>query len=114
MKANWRTYHFLLPILIIPICLLLSLGNGWAMYSTVTERPGLNGGMYSYYHLTRIQYSTYTGCVALCSLYFILSITFHLIKKAPLLLTKQFWDFLVFIGLFTICEIFLAMRFTGK
>jgi hypothetical protein len=87
---------------------------GWSLFATITERAGINGDMYFYYNLSRLQYSLYTGLVSFASLCFIFLLTVYLFKKNASKLTKLFWYFLLFIGLIIICEIYLQARFSGK
>ena len=114
MQTKLKLYHILLPLLIIPICSFVFVTFGWSAFATITERGGLNGDMYSYYNLTRLQYSLYTGLVSFIGICFVLLLTLYLFKTNPSKLTKLFWSFLIFIGLIIICETYLQIRFTGK
>ena len=114
MQTNLKLYHKLVPFLIIPVCLFLFATYGWSAFATITERSGLNGNMYFYYKLTRLQYSFYTGLVAFVGLCFGVLLIAYLFRTNSSKLTKLFWYFLIFIGLIVICEIYLQTRFTGK
>jgi hypothetical protein len=114
VQTKLKIYHWLLSLLTITVCLFLFIGFGWSAFATITERPGLNGSMYSYYHLTIPQYTIYTGLVAMVGLCTILFISFYLFKKEAAKLTKLFWRFLIFILVVVACEIYLQTRFVGK
>jgi uncharacterized membrane protein len=98
----------------VAICLFLFATFGWSAFATITERPGLNGEMYLYYNLTQLQYTIYTGLVAIAGLYIIFFIALYLLKTDPINLTKTFWKFLGLLLLIVICEIYLQTRFVGK
>jgi len=112
MADRLKLYHKLLPILLVPFCAITALGYGWSAFSTITNRSGLNGTMYSYYHLTRIQFATYTSFVSITALFFIIMYVFFL--KSPKHLTKSFWLLLLFAAIVIICEVYLTTRFSGK
>jgi hypothetical protein len=114
VENKLKLYQKLVPLIILPICLFLFVAFGWSAFSTITERSGLNGDMYSYYNLTRTTYSIYTGLVSLLGLGFILTLTKYLIKSEPKKLTKAFLYFLIFILLLFFCELYLQTRFEGK
>lgn len=114
MHTKIRWHHWLLTLLISAICSILIIGYGWSAFATITERPGLNGGMFSYYNLTRLQFTIYNGIVSVAGLYTICCATFFLLKKDKPSLTKTFRQFLIFIFLLIICEIYLQTRFVGK
>ena len=63
-----KWYQTLLTIFISSISFLLLVIYGNSTIATVTERGGLNGDMYSYYDLTKVQYSLYTGFIGLSAL----------------------------------------------
>jgi formate hydrogenlyase subunit 3/multisubunit Na+/H+ antiporter MnhD subunit len=114
MEKKLKWYHWLFALSIIIICGLLVISFGWSAFATLTERPGLNGDAYSYYNLTRLEYSIYTGLVAVAGLYVICSLTYYLAKKEAMNLTKLFWRFLIIFVLIIVCEIYLQTRFVGK
>lgn len=114
METELKLFHKLLPIILIPICFFFFASFGWSSFATTTERSGLNRDMHMYYKLSKFQYATYTSIVSLTGLLLIFFQVCFLVLKKPLLLTKTFWSFLIFIGLFIICEIYLQTRFVGK
>ena len=114
MKKHFKLYHKILPILILPICIIIFVSYGWSTFSTITERSGLNGDMYFYYNLTRVQFSVYSGLVSLVGLLFILWIIINFIQINPARMTKSFWWFSFFVVLLTICEIYLQSKSVGK
>jgi len=114
MNSGLKLYHKLLSILTILICLFVFINFGWSAYSTITESSGLNGSMYLYYGLSRLQFSVYTIVVAIVGIIFIYFLTVYLIRKTSKMITKTLWFFVSFIGLLAICEILLQIRFIGK
>jgi len=114
MQNNLKTYQILLTILILPICLILFVSFGWSTYSTITERPGLNGDMYFYFDLTRPQFSIYTGLVSISGLLFGLTVLIELFSIDKSKLTNTFKYFLFFFIVFILSEIYLQTRFVGK
>ena len=114
MQTTFKWYHWTLALLIICVCGLLTLSYGWSTFATITERHGLNGSMYSYYNLTKLQFSTYTGLISLATIYIAGCILFYLATKDRIKLTKTFWRFLFLAVLVVVCEIYLQTRFVGK
>lgn len=114
VQNKLKAYQIVLTILILPICLFLFVGYGWSCYSTITERPGLNGNMYSYYDLTRIQFSIYTGLISFAGLLFGLTVLKNLFNLDKSRLTKTFKHFLIFFLIFILCAVYLQTRFVGK
>ncbi|MFZ4799509.1 MAG: hypothetical protein ACOYMA_18575 [Bacteroidia bacterium] len=114
MATKLKHYHKILPLLIIPICLLLVVVFGWSCFATLSKKGGLNGDANMYYNLSMFQYSTHTFTVASFALGIAaLQIVFSLAKK-PFYLTKTFWIFAVFIVLVIFCEIYLMTIFVAK
>ena len=114
MEKELKLFHKLLPIIVIPICFLFFASFGWSSFATITERSGLNGDTHMYYKLSKFQFASYTSFISLAGLLLIFLQVYFLVLKKPVLLTKTFWSFLFFIGLFIICEIYLQTRFVGK
>lgn len=94
--------------------MFLFFSFGWRAYATITERLGLNGNMYSYYGLTRLQFLIYTGLVSAVGLLFGLTVLINIFSTDKSKLTKIFKYFLFFFIVFILCEIYLQARFTGK
>jgi len=114
LQNKLKTYQIALTILILPICLFLFVFFGWSAYATITERAGLNGDMYFYYDLTRLQFSIYTGLVSIAGLLFGLTVLIKIFSIDKSKLTKTFKYFLFFFIVFILCEIYLETRFVGK
>ena len=114
MQTQFKWYHWTLALFIICVCRLLTLSYGWSAFATITARPGLNGSMYSYYKLTKLQFSTYSGLVSLTTIYIACCILFCLATKDRIKLTKAFWRFLILAIIVVVCEIYLQTRFVGK
>lgn len=114
MPTTLKWYHWTLSLVIISFCLLIIVEYGWLAFATITEQPGLNGNIHSYYNLTKLQYAAYVGLVAIAGLYIICYVTFYLIKADTSNLKKVFWRFLVFLVLIIACEVYLQTRFVGK
>ena len=113
-QTKIKLFHWLFSLILTVVCGIILIGFGWTAFATITERPGLNGSMYSYYNLTRLQYSTYNILVSLAGLYIICCMTFYLFKKDKINLTKIFRQFLILIVLIVIGEIYLQTRLVGK
>ena len=114
LQNKLKTYQIVLTILILPICLFQFVSFGWSAYATITERSGLNGNMYSYYDLTRLQFSIYTGLVSIVGLLFGLRVLKNIFSFDKSKLNKTFKYFLLFFIVFILCEIYLQTRFVGK
>lgn len=114
IKSKLKTYQIIIPLLIGLISFFLFGAFGWSAFSTITERSGLNGSLFNYYNLSRTTFTIYTGLVSLSGLYFILTMTVHLIKSDQIKLTKTFWHFLIFATILVVCELYLQTRFIGK
>jgi hypothetical protein len=109
-----KSYHILLPILFIPICLFLIVDYGWIGYATISNRPGLNGDWYYYYNIPKPIFCIYEFLVAGIAFVFIIFQLTYLIFKNPEYLTITFKRFGIFLVSIIACEIILAIRFTGK
>ena len=114
MRTKLKWYHWTLALFLICVCILLTLSYGWSTFATITERPGLNGSIYSYYNLTKLQFLTYTGLISLATIYIAGCIFFYLAIKDRIKLTKTFWRFLFLAIIVVVCEIYLQTRFVGK
>jgi hypothetical protein len=90
------------------------VGYGWGAFATITERPGMNGSMYLYYDLTKLQYVGYNMLISIAGFYMICCVALYLIKKDTIKLTKTFWRFLILMILIIVCEFYLQIRFIGK
>jgi hypothetical protein len=103
-----------LALLLLLISVVLSVSFGWSAFATITERPGLNGEMYLFYDLSRIQFSLYTGIVSLSGFAFGMRTILSILKRNERELRKTLIYFLAFIIVLVICENALQLRFTGK
>lgn len=70
--------------------------------------------MYSYYDLTRLQFSIYTGLVSIVGLLFGLTVLVNVFRIDKSKLNKTFKYFLIFLIVFILCEVYLQTRFVGK
>lgn len=109
-----KLYHKLLPLSLFPICLLIIIGYGWMGYATITDRPGANGSFYLYLKLSKIHYISYNLIVGCIALFFMFVQIKFLFAKQSKQLNQTFWIFLLYLGLLTICEIYLYTRFEAK
>ena len=114
MQTNLKWYHWTLALFLVCVCGLLTLSYGWSTFATITERPGLKGSMHSYYELTKLQYSIYSGLISLANIYFAGCILFCLVLKDRNKLTKTFLRFLFLLIILAACEVYLQTRFVGK
>jgi cold shock CspA family protein len=114
-KFVWnKMYQPISKILMLLICAGLFVGYGWSAYATITERSGLNGNMYSYYQLTKLQYSIYNGLVSIFGLVFGLMVFANLFMKNKREIKRMIKFFLIFLIVIIICELCLNTRFQGK
>src|SRR5438477_434263 len=90
------------------------LGYGYSCYATVTERPGLNGDMHSYYRLSIPQFGSYTFAISFAALAISFLVFIFLLRKRARQLNKTLIAFLIFIFVLIACEIYLSYRFVGK
>ena len=103
-------YHKVLLIIFIPVCMFITVWYGWMGYSTLAERPGLNGDWYFYYQLTRSQFYMYNFVVALIAFILGACQIIYLITRSRKKLVKTFWFFTIFIALVIAAEIYLESR----
>jgi hypothetical protein len=114
MAGKLKLYHKLLPFLFIPICLVIAVGWGRTAFATLTQRSGLYGDLYSYYHLSPAVFFFYELIVSVVAFGFIFFQVYYLVTRNDINLTKTFKWFGLFIALFLVAEYFLYLRFTGK
>jgi hypothetical protein len=113
-KKKLKFYHKFFPIIILPICSLILISYYWSGYSTLTQRPGINGNSYLYYKITMQQFYFYKFTVAFIAfILIILQIIFLLFKKTDYL-ENTFLGFLLFIILLFISIMILETLFVGK
>ena len=103
-----------LSIISMLICGLIFLSNAWSFWSTIKEKSGLNGNIYAYYRVSRIQYELYNFIIATVSLFIAFQILFFTVKFNKEKLVKSLIHFLLFIFLFILSQIYLSARFVGK
>lgn len=51
-----KTYHWIIAIITIPIFIIGFFSTIWIIYSTIIERSGLYGSMYSNYDISKFSY----------------------------------------------------------
>jgi len=113
-NSKLKPYHWIIPLLTIPIFLLFSANYLWAFLSTMSDRSGLWGSMYLYYDLTKTQYSLYNLILVMILSGLILSQLIFLIKKNAYRLNKTFLIMGILIGLIILSDIYMKTRFVGK
>lgn len=109
-----RFYHILIPLITIPVFILFSIVNFWSFYSTISDRNGLWESMYSYYGLTKTQYSLYTIVVVVTLLALIFFQLKYLFLKNHIKLNKTLVVMGVVILIFILVEVYLQSIFVGK
>lgn len=109
-----KPYHWIIPILTIPLFLFFSAYYFWMFYSTMSDRNGLWGSMYLYYDLTKTEYGFYNLILVLILSGLILSQLIFLIKKNVYRLNKTFLIMGILIGLIILGEFYMKTRFVGK
>lgn len=114
MQPKLKIHHWIISLLAILIGLFLFVGFGWSAFATMIGKQGLNGSMHSYYNLTRIQFTIFTGLVSLSGLCTSSLLSFYLLKRDAKKVITVLWLFLVIIFLIYVCEIYLQTRFIGK
>ncbi len=114
MDKKLKPYHWILSILIIPIFGFFSGFYGWMYYSTISNRNGIWGNMYSYYNLTKGQFSSIRLIISLTLLGLIIFHLKYLIGKNVSRLNRTLLITLIFIGLWIITEFYLQTKFIGK
>jgi len=103
-----------LALAIITIGVLIFFTYGWTGFATITERNGLTGDLYIYYHVSQTAFFLYNLLVALMTLSMIIMQLYGLIREKPRLIKKGYWIFLALAIILTAGEIYLGLRFTGK
>ena len=109
-----KPYHWLIPILTIPIFLLFSANYFWIFFATISNRSGLWGSMYSYYDLTKTQYGFYNLFLTLILCGLIIFQLIFLIKKNAYRLNKTFLIMGILIALIFLIEIYMKTKIVGK
>ena len=109
-----KTYHWIVSILTIPAFGLFAGFYGWIYYSTITNRNGLWGNMYSYYDLTKGQFSSIRLFISLTLIGLIIFQIKYLIEKNVNRLNKTLFITSIFIGIWIIGEFYLQTKFIGK
>lgn len=114
MPKKLKIHHTLMALVTVPICFTLGAVYLWSAYSTITERAGLFGNAYLYYHVTKLQYVTYTLSIALISLLFIFfQLSFFILRKSKKL-SYLYLAVFGFIIIVVLTEVLLHSLFKGK
>lgn len=100
--------------IILFISLFLLLSYGLSLFGIATDRNGLNGNIYYYYHISRIAFICYNGLIVIGCIYFIVTNLLFIIRSKPAQLRKNAFRFVVFTVLLAIGEVYLQSGFTGK
>jgi hypothetical protein len=114
MADKLKIYQKVTPVFLLPICTIAAFAYGWSAFATITARSGLNGSMYAYYNLTRIQFAIYTSLVSIAATVFVVLQAVYLFSKNATQLAKLFWIMLFSVAFVIACEGYLATRFVGK
>ena len=114
VDKSLKLIHYLFYLLVAPVSLLCLINWGWSFYSTVTDRPGLWGDMYMYYHLSKEVYSLYCFLIAAIATVFLLAPIVLMIKRNGELLSRFYIYFLWFVLFVILSQIRLSFQFEGK
>lgn len=114
INKKLKPYHWLVPILTIPVFGLYAGFYGWIFYATASDRNGLWGNMHSYYDLTKGQFSSIRLIISLTLIGLIVFQSKYLIEKNASRLNKAILITLIFIGVWIMVEIYLQTKFIGK
>ncbi|GAA0728551.1 hypothetical protein GCM10009430_37840 [Aquimarina litoralis] len=109
-----KSYHWIVSILTIPVFGLFSGFYGWIYYSTISERNGIWGNIYSYYDLTKAEFSSIRLIISLTLIGLAIFQLKYLIEKNVNRLNKTLLITLIFIGFWIIAEFYLQTKFIGK
>jgi hypothetical protein len=105
----------ILCVIFIPICLSVFAVYGWTFLPVVMNRPGLRGGMYTYFDLSKRVYAGYLLITTLyAALVCAISVKSLLITTDRRAFSNACWQFLFLIAWLIICESILEFRFVGK
>jgi len=111
LKSTWLK---IAALFLAVICIGITIIYWWGFYATATQRSGLYGSMYIYYHLTPIQYVLYNLLVVTCALVLAVLQIIDVIGNSSRMLKASTKACLVFIAILVLCEVMLQNRFTGK
>jgi hypothetical protein len=114
LKPAITPIQFTLAVLTGLCCSFIIYSYASISYATFTQRPGLNGDWYYYYHVNRIAFAWYNFHVAMVALLIITRLSFSIYKKDKTKLVKSLILFSIFLAILVLCEIYLNTRFTGK
>src|SRR5687768_17421203 len=109
-----KSYHKLLALFAIHVCLWIFLVHGWMGYATVTERGGIRYTIYLFKGLTKFQYATYNFTVAFLALQLIAFQVYYLIEKKPKHLMITYIGVLILGVLIFLIEMFFDSGFRPK
>jgi hypothetical protein len=114
VEKSLKPIHYLFYLLVAPVSLFCLINWGWSFYSTITDRPGLWGDMYMYYHLSKVVYSFYCFLLAAVATVFLLAPIVLMIKRNEELLSRFYIYFLWFASFVILSQIGLSFLFEGK
>jgi hypothetical protein len=114
-KSNTiRTFHLLVFIVSMMICLLVTIGYGWLGYAAITGRPGMQGHLYIYYDISPEIFCLYNFLNALFSFGLMFFQLYHLGNDNKKGLVKIFKAVGLFIVYIIIAELCLQSGYVGK
>lgn len=68
MHSEYKTYHYIISVIVALIGLLFALGYGWTTYGTIVDRGGMNYSGYNYYDVSKEFWVFYLIIMTLVSL----------------------------------------------
>ena len=68
MHSEYKTYHYIISIIVSVIGFLFVLSYGWTTYGTIVNRGGMNYSGYSYYNASKVFWVLYLIIITLVSL----------------------------------------------
>ncbi len=114
MKTLKQYLVFTLPYLGFLFCLLVFVNYAFTFYMVAMDRPGVNGGIYWYYRLSKETYLLLVGPIAFYSAIltgiFVISIL-TVRKRVSNILYRHL---LVLLLMVTVLEIYLSIIYVGK
>jgi hypothetical protein len=112
--SELKSYHKLLAIIAIHICLWIFLVHGWMGYATITERNGLRYTIYLFQGLTKAEYTTYNFVNAFLALQLIAFQIYYLVEKKPGRLMLTFVGVIILALLIFLAELYFDSRLFPK
>jgi hypothetical protein len=112
MQSEYKTYHYIISVIVSFIGFLFAIGYGWTAYGTVINRGGMNYSGYNYYNTSKEFWLLYLITIALASLVTPIILLKMFIKKSPSKHIVIVW--ISFLIIFLIEKICLILFYVGK